>query len=175
MNLVKAFSMKIEKHWIELRIHTVRSKKVMISSDLAIIYEVEPRTLMQAVKRNIERFPPDFMFQLTYQELTILKSQSVISSWGGLRTPPYVFTEQGIAMVSSVLKSKTSIRMNIEIMRTFVNLRQQMIEHKDLAEKIRDLESKYDSQFKIVFNAIKEILSPPITHNRKIGINQSDD
>jgi hypothetical protein len=155
---------------IEKRIFFIRGQKVMLSSHLAELYQVEPRVLVQAVKRNINRFPSDFMFQLTNQELTNLKSQIVISSWGGLRrAAPYAFTEQGVAMLSSILGSERAVQVNIEIMRAFVRLRQMLSSHADLARKLAALEKKYDSQFKIVFDAIREMMTPPIPKRRKIG------
>ena len=112
----------------------------MLDSDLAKLYEVETRVLNQAVKRNMERFPDDFMFQLTKEETENLRSQFVISSWGGTRKLPYAFTEQGVAMLSGVLKSKRAIQVNIQIMRTFVKLRQWALDNKELAERLTELE-----------------------------------
>jgi hypothetical protein len=146
---------------IEDKIFLTRGVKVMLDKDLAILYDVETRTLMQAVKRNMKRFPSDFMFLLTRQEVMILKSQFVTSSWGGARKPTYAFTEQGIAMLSSVLNSERAIQVNIQIMRTFTKLRQLMTTHEGLKKKIEDMEKKYDSQFKVVFEAIRELLAPP--------------
>jgi len=145
---------------IENRILFLRGQKVMLSTDLAELYEVEPRILVQAVKRNSERFPEDFMFQLNLQEVRNLKSQTVISSWGGKRFFPYAFTEQGVAMLSSVLNSKRAVQVNIEIMRAFVKLREMLASHKDLALKLAEMEKKYDSQFKVVFDAIRELMTP---------------
>jgi hypothetical protein len=140
----------------------IRGQKVMFSTHLAELYEVEPRALVQAVKRNIERFPADFMFQLSDEEFTNLKSQFVTSSWGGLRrAAPYAFTEQGVAMLSSVLHSNRAIHVNIEIMRAFVRLRQLLATNVALARKLAALESKYDAQFKVVFEAIRELMTPP--------------
>jgi hypothetical protein len=122
------------------------------------------------VKRNIERFPEDFMFQLTEKELENLKSQIVISSWGGARRArPYAFTEQGVAMLSSVLRSKRAVQVNIEIMHAFVRLRQMLASHKDLEQKLAALEKKYDKQFKIIFEAIAELMTPPEEPRKKIG------
>src|SRR4030066_1400189 len=122
---------------IEKRIYFLRSQKVMLSIDLAELYQVEARVLIQAVKRNLDRFPKDFMFQLTSNEFTNLKSQIVISSWGGLRrSTPYAFTEQGVAMLSSVLHSRRAIQVNIEIMRAFVKLRQMTNSHQELRQKL---------------------------------------
>lgn len=142
----------------------------MLSYDLAQLYGVEPRVLIQAVKRNIDRFPVDFMFQLDGNETQNLKSQFVISSWGGSRIPPYAFTELGIAMLSSVLNSAQAIQINIEIMRTFVGLRNILSSHKELAHKINQLEKKYDHQFKVIFDAFREFTQPHKTDHREIGI-----
>ncbi|MHB8858316.1 MAG: ORF6N domain-containing protein [Thermoleophilia bacterium] len=140
----------------------IRSHKVLLDSDLAELYGVETGALTRAVRRNIGRFPPDFMFQLTKQEFEDLKRQSGISSgWGGRRYPPYAFTEQGVAMLSSVLHSKRAVQVNIEIMRTFVQLRQMLSSHADLARKLAALEKKYDTQFKAVFEAIRELMASP--------------
>jgi len=133
----------------------------MLSTHLAELYEVEPRALVQAVKRNIERFPEDFMFQLSQEEFTNLKSQIVISSWGGARrATPFAFTEQGVAMLSSVLRSERAIYVNIEIMRAFVRLRQMLASNKELASKLLALEKKYDLRFKAVFEAIRDLMEP---------------
>src|SRR6266851_10170286 len=146
---------------IESRIFLLRGQKVMLSPDLANLYDVQLRALVQAVKRNIERFPADFMFQLSAAEFRSLKSQIVTSSWGGLRrAAPYAFTEQGVAMLSSVLHSKRAVKVNIEIMRTFVRLRALIASNKDLAKRLDELEKKYDSQFKVVFDAIRELMTP---------------
>jgi hypothetical protein len=142
----------------------------MLSTDLAELYQVEPRVLVQAVKRNIARFPEDFMFQLTEEEFSNLKSQIVISSWGGLRRArPYAFTEQGVAMLSSVLRSKRAIQVNIEIMRAFVRLRRMLASHADMARKLEALEKKYDAHFKIVFDAIRQLMRPSEPKKRPIG------
>jgi hypothetical protein len=152
------------------RIHFIRGMRIMLSSDLAELYGVEPRALVQAVKRNSERFPPDFMFQLTDQEFADLKSQIVISSWGGVRrATPYAFTEQGVAMLSGVLNSPQAIHANIEIMRAFVQLRGLLASNKELSRRLDDLEQKYDSQFKLVFDAIRQLMAPPDQEKRKIG------
>jgi len=155
---------------IESRIYLLRGHKVMLSPDLADLYEVEPRALVQAVKRNTERFPADFMFQLSQEEFDNLKSQIVISSWGGLRrATPYAFTEQGVAMLSSVLRSKRAVMVNVEIMRAFVRLRQMLAANADLASKLAALEKKYDAQFKVVFDAIRELMAPPAGKKHPIG------
>jgi len=145
---------------IESRIFVIRGQKVMLSMHLAELYEVEPRALVQAVKRNIERFPEDFMFQLGPEEFANLKSQIVISSWGGIRAAPYAFTEQGVSMLSSILRSDRAIQVNIEIMRAFVRLRQILASNAELAGKLAALEKKYDIQFKAVFDAIRQFMTP---------------
>ena len=151
------------------RIVSIRGQRVLLSGDLADLYDVEHRVLMQAVNRNCERFPEDFMFQLSLDEWTDLKSQSVISSWGGVRKPPHAFTDQGVSMLSGVLHSERAVRVNIEIMRTFVRLRQVLAEHKELAERLAKLEQKYDANFKVVFDAIRQLMTPPEQKKRGIG------
>lgn len=145
----------------------------MLSMHLAELYGVEPRALIQAVKRNRERFPSDFMFQLSSSEFTSLKSHIVISSWGGLRrATPYAFTEQGVAMLSSVLRSRRAIQVNIAIMRAFVKLRETLTLHKDLAKKLEELERKiihHDAQIQSVFDAIRQLMAPPEKPQRRIG------
>lgn len=164
---------------IEKGILLVRGEKVLLDFDLAALYEVETRTLVQAVKRNAERFPEDFMFQLSQEELEIWRSQFVMSNPGakmGLRRPPYAFTEQGVAMLSSVLRSERAVAVNIEIMRTFVRLREMLASHEQLSRKLAALERKYDEQFKVVFDAIRQLMSPPPTPaKRKIGFHVKDD
>jgi hypothetical protein len=142
----------------------------MFDRHLAELYGVPTMRLNEAVKRNVKRFPPDFMFQLSADENDSLISQFAISKGrGGHRKSPFVFTEQGIAMLSSVLKSDRAILVNIEIMRAFVKLRQLLSTHKDLAAKLEDLEKKYDAQFKVVFQAIRELIAPPDKPKREIG------
>lgn len=149
------------------KIFLIRDIKVMLDRDLAELYGVETKVLKQAVRRNIKRFPDDFMFELTYQELRDLRSQFVTSSWGGVRYPPMAFTEQGVAMLSSVLRSDTAIQANIQIMRAFTRLRQMLITHKDLKKKIENMEMKYDRQFKVVFDAIKQLMEPEDKSGKK--------
>lgn len=156
---------------IQQSIYLIRGHKVMLSIDLASLYGVEPRALVQAVKRNLDRFPGDFMFQLSSDEFKNLKSQIVISSWGGARATPYAFTEQGVAMLSSVLRSPKAIQVNIEIMRAFVRLREMLASHKDLARKLEELEKKYDKQFAVVFTAIRQLMEPPVKPKGRIGFN----
>ena len=158
---------------IENSIYLIRGQKVMLSPHIAQLYGVEPRSLVQAVKRNIQRFPEDFMFQLTSDEFDNLKSQIVISSWGGLRRArPYAFSEQGVAMLSSVLRSERAIQVNITIMRVFVRLRQMLATHKDLAAKLAELEKRlqdHDEQILAIFEAIRALMTPPETPRKKIG------
>ena len=161
---------------IEKAILLLRGQKVMLDADLAELYGVETRALVQAVKRNIERFPDDFMFQLSQAEFAILRSQSVTSShWGGRRYPPYAFTEQGVAMLSSVLRSQRAIQVNIEIMRAFIHLRQMLATHVELARKLDALERKYDAQFKQVFDAIRQLMTPPEPKRRSIGFRKGNE
>lgn len=143
----------------------------MLDADLAELYGVPTGQLVRAVKRNAARFPADFMFQLTPDELGHLRFQTGISSsgHGGRRYVPYVFTEQGVSMLSSVLHSSRAIAVNIEIMRTFVRLREMLSSHVDLARKLSVLEKKYDSQFRMVFDAIRELMTPPARPKRRIG------
>jgi len=155
---------------IERRVFLIRGHRVMLSTDLADLYAVEPRALVQAMKRNKERFPADFMFQLTEQEFDRLKSQIVTSSWGGLRRAyPYAFTEKGVAMLSSVLRSHRAIQVNIAIMRAFVRLREMVASNKALARRLAELEKKYDAQFRVVFDAIRELMAEPESKPRRIG------
>lgn len=159
---------------IEQAILLLRGQKVMLDQDLAVLYGVETKVLNQAVKRNARRFPDDFMFQLTRQEVRNLRSQFVTSSsaWGGRRTPPYAFTEQGVAMLSSVLNSDRAIEVNIAIMRAFVKLREILASHADLARRLDDMEKKYDAQFKVVFDALRQLMAPPVAPKRKIGFGE---
>ncbi|HBR79206.1 MAG TPA: DNA-binding protein [Candidatus Moranbacteria bacterium] len=160
---------------IENKIFLIRGKKVMFDKDLAVLYGVETRTLNQAVRRNIDRFPEDFMFQLTKIEIeNFSRSQIVILKRGqNIKYNPYVFTEQGVAMLSSVLKSKRAIQVNIQIMRTFTKIREMIISNKELRLKIEAMERKYDNKFQSVFDAIKRILITQVKEKperkRKIG------
>jgi hypothetical protein len=140
----------------------IRCEKVMLDRDLAALYGVKPIALRQQVKRNIKRFPPDFMFQLSGEEAAALVSQNVIPSRRSLGgSLPYAFTQEGVAMLSSVLRSQRAIEANIAIMRAFVQIREFLTTHKDLARKIDALERKYDGQFEVVFQAIRELMEPP--------------
>jgi hypothetical protein len=153
-------SVSIPLEHITQLILPIRQSRVLLDADLAKLYKVETKVLIQAVKRNANRFPEDFMFQLTKQEYAHLRSQTVTSSWGGRRYPPYAFTEQGVAMLSSVLGSSQAVHVNIEIMRAFVRLRRILATNADLARKLAALEQKYDAQFKVVFDAIRELMTP---------------
>lgn len=148
---------------IEQAILVIRGVKVMLDATLAELYQVETRALVQAVQRNLDRFPDDFMFQLSKAEFESLRSQSVMSNpgRGGRRSPPYAFTEQGVAMLSSVLRSSRAVQVNIEIMRAFVRLRGILASHADLARKLDALEKTYDARFKVVFEAIRGLMAPP--------------
>jgi len=170
------------------RILTLREQRVMIDADLAELYGVPTKALVQAVKRNLPRFPSDFMFQLTAEEFAALRSQTVTSNAtppgrGGRRTAPYAFTEQGVAMLSSVLSSPRAIAVNIEVMRTFVRVRQLAATHADLASRLVELEEKTEqlgfehenfsrntrNQFKQVFDALRDLMTPPSPPKRPIG------
>jgi len=160
---------------VEGYIRLFRGEKVILDADLAALYGVATRVLVQAVKRNLERFPEDFMFQLTTEEFTVLRSQSVTSrGWGGRRYPPYAFTEQGVAMLSSVLKSPRAVQVNIEIMRAFVRMRQMLSSHAKLEKKLLELEEKYDGQFAVVFEALKQLMAPPEPTRKRIGFQGKD-
>jgi hypothetical protein len=197
---MKATSQLIPAERIERRILFVRGQKVLLDFQLAELYEVPTKALNQAVKRNLERFPEDFMFQLSEEEVGLvlrsqivtssseeqpkslrtkgassnLRSQIVTSSWdenhGGRRFFPYAFTEQGVAMLSSVLRSPRAVQVNIAIMRTFVQLRRMLASHADLAKKLASLERKYDEKFRVVFDAIRELMEPSVPEQkREIG------
>jgi hypothetical protein len=168
---MKAGKSVLPAELIESKIYLMRGQKVMLRPHLAELYQVEVRVLIQAVKRNADRFPKDLMFQLTGSEYAHLKSQIVISSWGGSRRAnPYAFTEQGVAMLSSILRSKRAIRVNIEIMRAFVKLRRLLASHSFLARKLDSLEKKYDKQFSVVFEVIRQLMVLRLEKpKRKIG------
>jgi hypothetical protein len=157
---------------IAQRIRFLRGQRVMLAHELAELYGVEQRALVQAVARNRERFPEDFMFQLTWAEVERSRSQFVILNEGrgtNLKYRPYAFTEHGVAMLSSVLRSERAIQANIAIMRTFGRLRALLASHKELARKLSELEQRYDSQFKVVFDAIRELMERPRAERRPIG------
>lgn len=156
---------------IEQKIFLLRGEKVLLDSHLAELYDVETGAINRAVKRNRERFPEDFVLQLTEQEYEALRCHFGISKErGGRRYLPYAFTEQGVAMLSSVLKSQRAILVNVAIMRIFVKLRKMIVSNRELAQKLAQLEKKYDAQFKIVFDAIRELMAPPpLPPKRRIG------
>jgi hypothetical protein len=154
----------------ERRILLIRSQRVMLDFDLAELYGVETRALKQAVKRNLDRFPADFLFELTKSEVDEMVSQNVIPGRGKLGGAlPFAFTEQGVAMLSSVLRSKQAVQVNIAIMRAFVRLRELLSTHANLARKLEAMEKKYDAQFKVVFDAIHQLMSPPPGTKKEIG------
>ncbi len=163
----------IPQEYVESKILLIRDKKVMLDRDLAFLYGVETKVLNQAVKRNMERFPDDFMFQLSKDEYSSLRSQLVTLKRGQHRKyPPYVFTEQGVAMLSSVLNSQKAIQVNIQIMRTFTKLREMMMSYKELQKKIETMErkhAKHDEHFQLIFKTIKQMLNPPVEKKGKIG------
>jgi len=160
---------------IEKAIRLVRGQKVMLDANLAGLYGVETKVLVRAVKRNIDRFPADFMFQLSKEEFADLRFHFGTSSeWGGRRYPPYAFTEQGVAMLSSVLRSRRAVQVNIEIMRAFIRLRRMLASHAELARMLDDLEKKYDAQFRDVFEAIRQLMAPPEPKRRAIGFRKKD-
>lgn len=156
---------------IEKTIYLIRGEKVMLDHDLALLYDVETKVLNRAVKRNLQRFPADFMFQLTVEEADRLRCQIGTSNKGrgGRRYRPYVFTEQGVAMLSSVLNSERAILVNIEIMRAFVKLRQMLASDAELSRRLDLLESKYDKQFRVVFEAIRQLMATPDRDRKAIG------
>jgi hypothetical protein len=154
---------------IERKILSIRGKKVMLDADLAELYNVETKLLKRAVKRNIVRFPEDFLIQLTSEELESLRYHFGTSKRGGVRYLPFAFTENGVAMLSSVLNSERAIQVNIQIMRTFTRLKEIISSNKDLALRLDDLEKKYDKQFRVVFEAIRQLMTPPLKPKRKIG------
>lgn len=162
---------KIPVERIEEAIYIIRGEKVMLDRDLAELYGVETRVLKQAVRRNLTRFPDDFMFVLAKDEFENWRSQFVTSNQDrlGLRHAPMAFTEQGVAMLSTVLRSKQAISVNVEIMRTFVRLRTMLFSNAELANKLNAFEKKYDAQFKIVFDAIKKLMMPPDKPKGGIG------
>ena len=166
--------MLVPHEQLEQTILVIRGHRVMLDTDLAKLYGVLTKMLNQAVKRNRSRFPDDFMFQLTAEEAATVRSQSVTLNVGRgqhRKYRPYAFTEQGVAMLSSVLRSERAIQVNIAIMRTFVQLREMIGANKTLAKRLNELEKKYDGQFRIVFEAIRELMTEPATKSRRIGFN----
>ncbi len=155
---------------VERRIYFIRGQRVMLDRDLAELYGVPTKSLNLAVKRNLDRFPEDFMFRLTHEEDEALRFQIETSkpSRGGRRYPPYAFTEQGVAMLSGVLRSPLAVQANVAIMRAFVRLRQMLAGHKELARKLDQMEKKYDAQFRVVFDAIRKLMSPPSPKPKRV-------
>jgi hypothetical protein len=165
-------SIAISEDRIINKIYLIRGKKVMLDRDLAELYGVETRVLNQAVRRNEKRFPGDFMFQLTEGEFKDLISQNVTSSWGGVRKLPLAFTEQGVAMLSSVLNSETAIEVNIHIIRIFTRMRELLLNHKDILLKLEQLERQViqnSEDIQMIFAALKELLNPPTEPRLRIG------
>ena len=157
---------------IEKNIYLIRGEKVMLDRDLAELYQVQTKALNQAVRRNLDRFPVDFMFQLSEKEVAELNRSQFVTGSEKHRDPrfrPYAFTEQGVAMLSSVLRSKRAITVNIEIMRAFVKLRQLLASNAELSRRLDELESNYDKQFKVVFTAIRQLMAPPTRGRKEIG------
>ena len=170
-NLTSQLATAIPVERIEKAIYLIRGEKVMLDRDLAALYGVTTKALKQAVRRNSDRFPPDFMFELNQREFQNWRSQFVtsIADQKGLRYAPMAFTEQGVAMLSSVLRSKRAIAVNVQIMRTFVRLRQMLTSNAELSRKLKELELKYDHQFKVVFDAIRQLMSPTLSRTKQIG------
>lgn len=168
-------SVAIVPERVECRILLIRGERVMLDADLAELYGVETKVFNQAVRRNINRFPGDFMFQLTGREAESLKSQFVTSKTGrgGRRYRPLAFTEQGVAMLSSVLRSKRAVQVNIAIMRAFVKLREMLASHRDLARRLDEMEQRCDAHFKTVFDAIRRLMQPPQKPRRRIGFSSA--
>ncbi|MDP3930196.1 MAG: ORF6N domain-containing protein [Bacteroidota bacterium] len=157
-------------------IYVIRGQKVMIDSELAEMYEVETKVLNQAVKRNISRFPEDFMFQLSIEEWENLRSQFATTSWGGRRTPPYMFTEQGVAMLSSVLNSQIAIQVNISIMRVFVNMRQWASNYEELVKKIDEInltQGEHNEHIRNIYQIIEDLVQPSFTERKPIGFKRA--
>jgi len=154
---------------IERIIFEIRDRKVILDEDLAHIHGVETKVLNQAVKRNIERFPDDFAFRLTGEEFAHMRSQSVTAYKRNIRHLPYVFTEHGALMAANVLRSERAVQMSVLVVRAFIRLRQILASHAELAGKLEEMERKYDSQFKIVFDAIRQLMQPPEPKRRRIG------
>jgi hypothetical protein len=169
--MLKSLMTQLVHARVETVIRLLRGEKVILDEDLATLYGVETRILVRNVKRNLARFPTEFMFQLTPEEFETLRSQFGISnkSRGGRRYAPYAFTEHGVAMLSSVLHSEQAIQVNIEVVKTFVKLRRILTEHVELSRKLSAMERKYDSQFKVVFDAIRDLMEPTVKPARRIG------
>lgn len=171
--------MQLTEQEIAIKIHFIRSKKVMLDYDLSKLYGVDTKQLKRQFKRNIDRFPEDFMFELTKEEFDFLRCQIGTSSWGGTRFLPIAFTEQGVAMLSGVLNSKTAIKINIQIIRIFIKMRESLFLHKDVLLKLEKLEkelnvhghkiSKAEKDVLLIFEALKQLLTKPVSERQKIG------
>jgi hypothetical protein len=173
-----AEKMHVTEHLIVSRIHVVRGQRVMLDEDLAEMYGVETKRLNEQVKRNPDRFPDDFMFQLTKEEFDDLMSQNATSSWGGRRKLPSAFTEHGVLMLSSVLNSPTAVQVNIRIMRVYAKLREMLMTHKDVLLKLEEMEGKVtrnSEDISAIFNALKQLLTPPSEPRTPIGYRTSKD
>lgn len=160
---------------IQNKVFTLRGQKIILDFDLSEMYQVPTKTLKQAVRRNMDRFPEDFMFEITNLEWTNLRSQFVTSSWGGVRYTPFAFTEQGVAMLSSVLKSPKALQVNITIMRAFVMMRQYYYDSKELEQRIERLENEMQIKFKDIYEALNFLLNPPNPDRNPIGFRLDDD
>ena len=171
-------SLAIPDEVVMNKIYLIRNHKVMLDDDLAELYQVETRRLNEQVKRNVDRFPEDFMFQLTESEWENLKSQNATSSWGGRRKMPYAFTEHGVLMLSSVLNSDRAIQVNIQIMRIYAKLREMLMTNKDILLKLEKLERrviKHDQDIKVVFGYLRELLNPKTEPQRQIGFKRKEE
>ena len=165
----------IAEEFVMQKIYLIRGQKVMIDSDLSELYQVETKRLNEQVSRNIERFPDDFMFQLTQDEFENLKSQIATSSWGGRRKLPYAFTEQGVAMLSGVLNSPTAIRVNVQIIRVFTKMRELLMTNKDILLQLEKMEkklTKHDEDIILIFQYLKKLLNPPQPPRERIGFRE---
>ena len=163
---------KLSVEGVEARILTIRGQKVLFDHHLAELYEVQTKALLQGVKRNQDRFPEDFMFRLTDHEFEILRSQFVTSSWGGRRYNPFVFTQEGVAMLSSVLRSKRAVQVNIAIMRAFVRMREMLSAHKEVVRRLDEVERRvghHDKEIKAVFDVIRKMIAEPVKKKPRIG------
>ena len=170
--------MTVAEEMIVTKIYFIRGQKVMLDEDLAELYQVETKRLNEQVKRNIGRFPEDFMFQLSENELEILKSQIATSSWGGRRKLPYAFTEHGVLMLSSVLNSERATKVNIQIMRIYTKMREMFATNQEILLKLEQLERKvdgHDGDIQVVFDHLKLLIDPPHEPRARIGFRRSDE
>jgi len=167
--MAKSPSHLIPTERIERAILVIRGQKVMLDADLAVIYGVSTKRLNEQFRRNRKRFPPDFAFQLSVEEIAALRSHFATSSWGGRRHPPQAFTEHGAVMLATVLNSPTAIGTSVEVVRAFIRLREILTTNKELARRLDELEAKYDGQFASVFDAIRQLTAPPLKQLREMG------